>query len=136
MIGLSLALGRMQDKSLPIAFAQVARYANPSNSAGAILLALLLEDDDRPTDALDILHAIDPADPFASQAEAAEIRLLIDTKRHQEALRRAEDIIAARPGPDAYARLGVVHIEMKNYSDAAAAYARDSGPSAHLPALN
>ena len=124
MIGLSLALGRMQNKSLPIAFAQVARYANPSNSSGAILLALLLEDDDRPTDALDLLHAIDPADPFASQAEDAEIRLLIDSNRHQEALRRAEEIIAARSGPDAFARLGVVQIEMKNYQAAADAYAR------------
>src|SRR5207342_2737616 len=56
MVGLSLALGRMQDRGLPIAFAQVGRYANPKNSGGAILLALLLEDDDRPTDALDILH--------------------------------------------------------------------------------
>ena len=124
MIGLSLALGRMQDKSLPIAFAQVARYANPANSAGAILLALLLEDDDRPTDALDILHAIDPGDPFASQAEDAEVRLLIDTNRQPEALRRAQEIIAAKPGPDAFARLGVVNIEMKNYPAAADAYGR------------
>jgi tetratricopeptide (TPR) repeat protein len=124
MIGLSLALGRMQNKALPIAFAQVARYANPDNSAGALLLALLLDDDQRPTDALDILHGIDPADPFASQAGDAEIRILIDTGRHQEALRRAQDIIAARPGPDAFARLGVVHIEMKNYPAAAEAYGR------------
>lgn len=133
MIGLSLALGRMQDKGLPIAFAQVARYANPSDSAGAILLALLLEDDDRPTDALDILHAIDPADPFASQAEDAEIRMLIDTNRKPEALRRAQEIIAARPGPDAFARLGVVQVEMKNYPAAADAYGRALQASASTP---
>jgi tetratricopeptide (TPR) repeat protein len=124
MVGLSLALGRLQDKALPIAFAQVARYANPSNSAGGILLALLLEDDDRPTDALDILHAVDPADPFASQALDAEIRMLIDSGRQPEALRRAEHAIAIRPGADAFARLGVVHIEMKNFSAAADAYGR------------
>jgi tetratricopeptide (TPR) repeat protein len=124
MIGLSLALGRMQNKALPIAFAQVARYANSGNSAGALLLALLLDDDQRPTDALDILHGIDPADPFASQAGDAEIRILIDTGRHQEALRRAQEIIAARLSPDAFARLGVVHIEMKNYPAAADAYGR------------
>ena len=124
MVGMSLALGRLRDKGLPISFAQVARYANPQNSAGAILLALLLEDDDRPTDALDILRGIDPSDPFASQAEDAEIRLLIGSGRHKEALRRAEEIIAARPGPDAYARLGVVHVEAKNYAAAADAYGR------------
>jgi tetratricopeptide (TPR) repeat protein len=124
MVGLSLALGRLQDKGLPIAFAQVARYADSSNSAGGILLALLLEDDGRPTDALDILHAIDPADPFASQAQDAEIRMLIDSDRHKEALRRAEEIIAARPGPDGFARMGVVHVEMKDFPAAADAYAR------------
>jgi len=124
MVGMALALGRLQDRGLPIAFAQVARYANPDNSSGAILLALLLEDDGRPTDALDILRGIDPADPFASQAEDAEIRMLIDSGRQQEALRRAQEIIAARPGPDAYARLGVVQVEAKNFAAAAEAYGR------------
>jgi tetratricopeptide (TPR) repeat protein len=138
MVGLSLALGRLQDRSLPIAFAQIARYANPSNSAGAILLALLLEDDERPTDALDILHEIDTDDPFANQAEDAEIRLLIDSNRHAEALRRAQEIVAERPGPDAFARLGVVHIEMKNFSAAADAYGRaiqlsETAPSSDEP---
>lgn len=138
MIGLSLALERLQDSALPVAFAQVARYANPANSAGAILLALLLEDDDRPTDALDILHNVDAADPFAAQAEDAEVRLLIDTNRHAEALRRAQEIVAARPGPDAFARLGVAHIEMKNYSASADAYARaiqlaETAPSSDEP---
>jgi tetratricopeptide (TPR) repeat protein len=134
MIGLSLALGRMQDKGLPIAFAQVARYANPTNSAGAILLALLLEDDDRPTDALDILYAINPTDPFASEAEDAEIRMLIDSGRQQEALRRAQEIIAARPGSDAFARVGVVQIELKNYQAAADAYGKALQLAATSPA--
>ncbi len=124
MVGLSLSLGRLQNKALPIAFAQVARYADPHNSAGAILLALLLEDDDRPTDALDILHGIDPSDPFASQAADTEVRILIDSGREPEALRRAQEIIAANPGPDAFSRLGVVHIEMENFPAAADAYAR------------
>ena len=88
------------------------------------MLALLLEDDDRPTDALDILHGIDPGDPFANQAEDAEVRLLLATNRQAEALRRAQEIVAARPGPDSYARLGVVHIEMKNYAAAAEEYGR------------
>jgi tetratricopeptide (TPR) repeat protein len=124
MVGLSLALGRLQNKGLPIALSQVARYADPQNSAGAILLALLLEDDDRPTDAIDILRSIDPADPFGNQAADSEIRILVDSGRHAEALRRAQEIIAAKPGPDAFARLGVVHVEMKNFSAAADAYAR------------
>jgi tetratricopeptide (TPR) repeat protein len=124
MLGMALSLGRLQDKGLPIAFAQVARYANPQNSAGAILLALLLEEDGRPTDALDILHAIDGSDPFASQANDAEIRMLIDSGREREALRRADEIAASRPDADALSRLGVVHVEMKNFAAAADAYGR------------
>lgn len=133
MVGMSLALNRLTDKGLPIAFSQVARYANPQNSAGAIVLALLLEDDDRPTDALDILHAIDPSDPFAPQAEDAEVRMLIDSGRKQEALKRAEEIVARRPGPDAFARLGVVHIEMENFAAAADAYGKALQWSANAP---
>ena len=124
MVGLSLALGRLQDKALPIAFAQVARYANPRNSAGVILLALLLEDDGRPTDALEVLHAMDPADPFASQAEDTAVRILLNSGRQAEALQRASQFAAARPGPDAYARLGVVHVEMNNFAAAADTYGR------------
>jgi tetratricopeptide (TPR) repeat protein len=124
MVGMALALGRMTDKGLPIAFAQVGRYANPQNSGGSLLLALLLEDDDRPTDALDILRAIDPADPFANQAADAEIRLLVDSNRHEEALRRAQELVATRQSPDAFARLGVVYVEMENYTAAADAYGR------------
>ena len=124
MVGMALALGRMTDKGLPIAFAQVGRYANPQNSGGSLLLALLLEDDDRPTDALDILRSIDSADPFANQAADAEIRLLVDSNRHEEALRRAQELVAARQSPDAFARLGVVYVEMENYTAAADAYGR------------
>ena len=124
MLGMALALGRLQDKSLPIAFAQVARYASPRNSAGALLLAVLLDEDGRRTDALDVLHAVNPADPFASQSQDAEVRMLIDSGRQKEALQRAEEILAARPGPDAFARLGVVQLEMKNYAAAADAYGR------------
>ena len=133
MIGLSMALGRMQDKGLPIAFAQVARYANPTNTAGSILLALLLEEDDRTTDALDLLYAINPSDPSASQAEDAEIRMLINSNRQQEALRRAQQIIAANPGPDAFSRLGIVQSELKNYPAAADAYGRALQLAASAP---
>jgi tetratricopeptide (TPR) repeat protein len=136
MIGMSLALGRMTDKGLPIAFAQVARYANPQNSAGALLLALLLEDDDRPTDALDILHAIDPADPFANQAADAEVRMLVDSNRQPEALRRAQELVAARPGPDAFARLGVVYVETENYAAAADAYGQALQAAATSPSTD
>lgn len=133
VLGLSAALGRMEDKGVPIAFAQVARYADPQNSAAAILLALLLEDDGRVTDALDVLRSIDERDPFANQAEDAEIRMLIGSDRKAEALRRAQEIVAARPGPDAFARLATVHIEMDQFGPAAAVYAQAIAAAARAP---
>lgn len=124
LIGLSLALNRLEDKGLSIAFAQVARHANPGNSAASMLLALMLEQDGRAPDALDILRSIDPADPFANQALDAEIRLLIDSKREAEALQRAHQIATARPSADAFARLGVVYVEANRFAEAADAYGR------------
>ena len=131
MIGMSLALGRLSDRSLPIAFAQLARFANPQNSAGAILLALLLDDEGRTADALDVLRTVDIGDAFAGQAEDAQIRMLIDNGREREALQLAQRIVAERPSPDAYARLGVVHVELKNFAAAADAYGRAIHASAN-----
>jgi tetratricopeptide (TPR) repeat protein len=122
LLGLAIALSRMQDKGLPIAFAQVARYADPDNSAAAVLLALMMEDDGRVNDGLMVLRTIRPDDPFASQALDAEIRMLVDSRREEEALRRAREVVASNPSSDSFARLAVVHVEMEKYTEAAEAY--------------
>ena len=122
LLGLAIALNRMQDKGLPIAFAQVARYADPDNSAATVLLALMMEDDGRVNDGLMVLRTIRPDDPFASQALDAEVRMLIDSRREEEALRRAREVVSSNPGSDSFARLAVVHVEMEKYTEAAEAY--------------
>jgi tetratricopeptide (TPR) repeat protein len=124
LLGLSLALNRMQDKSLAVAMAQVARHANPDNSAASLLLGLLLDDAGRPDDALRALRAIDSGNAFASQGEDAEIRILLGDKRAQEALRRAQQVASAYPSADAYSRLGSVQSELGDHSGAADSYAR------------
>jgi tetratricopeptide (TPR) repeat protein len=122
LLGLALALNKLQDKSLPIALAQIARYANPSNGAGTLLLGLLLDAGDRGGDALALLRTIPVGDPFANQAADAEIRILNDLGREEEALARARQLVAAAPSADSYSRLGSVLTERERFAEAADAY--------------
>ncbi len=124
LLGLALALTKMQNKSLPISLAQVARYADSSNSAGTLLLALLLDDGDRSGDSLALLRGISPTDPFAAQAEDAEVRILNAAGRGDEALARAQAFAAAAPSADSYSRLGAALTERERFAEAAAVYGR------------
>jgi Flp pilus assembly protein TadD len=122
LLGLALALNKLQDKSLPISLAQVAHYANPSNSAGTLLLALLLDGGDRGDDALAMLRTIAPGEPFANQAEDAEIRILTASGREEEALARARQFAASAPSVDSFSRLGASLTERDRFAEAADAY--------------
>jgi tetratricopeptide (TPR) repeat protein len=122
LLGLALALNKMPDKSLPIGLAQIARYTNPDNSAGTLLLALLLDAGGRQSDAIAMLGTIDAAAPFASQAQDAEVRILNGQGNHEQALARARAFVAARPNADSYSRLGAALTEREQFAEAAAAY--------------
>ncbi|MEO7815046.1 MAG: tetratricopeptide repeat protein [Sphingomicrobium sp.] len=124
LLGLSLALSKMQDKSLPVSIAQVARFANPSNSAGTLLLALLLDADNRDDAALAMLRTLGPNDPFTSQAGDAEVRILNASGRKDEALARAKAFGAAAPSADSFSRLGAALSEREQYEESADAYGR------------
>ena len=124
LLGLGLALNKMQDKSLPISLAQIARYANPDNPAGTLLLALLLDAGDRDGDALALLRTIEPGQPFSAQAQDAEVRILTGMGSRDEALTRARAFVAAIPNADAYSRLGAALVEREQYTEAAEAYAQ------------
>ncbi|MCY7280636.1 MAG: tetratricopeptide repeat protein [Sphingomonas bacterium] len=124
LLGLSLALNKMQDKSLPISLAQIAHYANPDNPAGTLLLALLLDAGNRDADALATLRTIAPGEPFAAQAQDAEVRILTAMKQRDEALARARAFVSATPNADAYSRLGSALVEREQFTEAADAYGR------------
>ncbi len=47
LLGLAVDLNRLNNRALPVGMVQVARYADPQNSAAAVLLALLFESQDR-----------------------------------------------------------------------------------------
>lgn len=122
LLALSLALNKMSDKTLPISLAQIARYANPDNVAGTLLLALLLDAGDRQLDALKVLRTIRPGSAFAAQAQDAEVRILNGLDRTAEALARARAFVAVRPSVDAFSRLGAALIESERFAEAAEAY--------------
>ena len=133
LLGLSLALNKLQDKSLPISLAQIALHANPDNQAGTLLLALLLDAGNRDGDALALLRTVQPGQPFATQAQDAEVRILTGMGRRDEALGRARAFAAATPNADAFSRLGATLIEREAFDEAADAYARALALSATGP---
>ena len=124
LLGLTFALNKLRDKSLPISLAQIALYANPDNPAGTLLLALSLDAGDRNDDALALLRTVRPSQPFAAQAQDAEVRILTGMGRGDEALARARAFATANPNADAYARLGAALIEREAFGEAAEAYGR------------
>ena len=123
LTALAIDLSRDESKALPIALTQVARHADPANSESKILLALLLDDDDRGADALALLSTVPADDLMAGEALDVETRLLSDRKQYELALRRA-GAVAALPsaGPQDYARVANILGDMDRHAEAAAAY--------------
>ena len=125
LLGLAVDLNRLNNRALPIGMVQVARHADPQNSAASVLLALLLESQDRSNEALRTLALVPATDPLAPQARDAAARILIDSKRVQEAFAMARQAAAAPgAGVSDFARLGDVLQEMEQYHQAADAYGR------------
>ena len=123
LVALAVDLGRDDNKALPIALTQVARHAYPGNSEATILLALLLDGDDRPDDALALLRGVAPDDLLAGEALDLETRLLSDKGDEAGALRRAQDAAASpHAGPQDYARMANVLGDMDRHVEAATAY--------------
>ena len=125
LVVLAAEVNRLHNESLPVPFAQVARYAAPENSAAAILLGLMLDRDERTNDALAALRSVPANDPLAPQARDAEVRVLVGADRDDEALQAAQRAIAGGLNDVSdYARLGDVYAAMKRSNEAAAAYGR------------
>jgi tetratricopeptide (TPR) repeat protein len=123
LLGLAVDLNRMENRTLPVGMAQVARYADPHNSAASVLLGLLLDANDRSAEALAVLASIPPQDALASQARDAASRILTDEKRYGEALAMAQSAVVPQDrGVGDWARLGDVYESMKRHDAAADAY--------------
>ena len=123
LLALAIELSRDDNKALPIALTQVARHANPANSEGTILLALLQDGDGRPDDALALLGRVPANDLLVGEALDVETRILGDKGDYQRALGRAQLAVQApEAGPHDYGRLANVLGDMERHTEAAAAY--------------
>ncbi|MES2326836.1 MAG: tetratricopeptide repeat protein [Pseudomonadota bacterium] len=118
-------LMRVQPGSPPIGLVQVARYANPQNSAATVVLALLLAKQQRSDEAMALLRAIPANDAMMPQVRDVEAQILREGKKFNEAYQLAATA-AASPTADFadFSRLGDVLQSMKRHSEAADAYGR------------
>src|SRR4029079_15088304 len=132
-------LARLQRAAPPVGLVQVARYANPQNSSATILLAVLLDAQDRSDEALTVLRAIPQGDALISEVRDTQARILSQDKRFNEAYAIAASAAAAQGATASdFSRLGDVLSAMKRNNEAADAYGRAiamtqaSGPKADL----
>lgn len=125
MVSMAVELNRLRNPTLPIAFAQVARYSAPGNSSASVVLGVLLSTRDRVNDAVVVLRTVPANDLLSAQARDAEVRALARAERNDEALAVAQRA-AASPDADVsdFARLGDALSTMERFDDAAAAYGR------------
>jgi tetratricopeptide (TPR) repeat protein len=121
----STDLARLQRSAPPIGLVQVARYANPQNTAATALLALLLSGQNRTDEALALLRSVPANDALISQVRDVQTRILTDAKRLNEAWQVAAAAVGA-PGAEVsdYTRLGDVLQAMGRHAEAADAYGK------------
>jgi tetratricopeptide (TPR) repeat protein len=125
VLALAVDLSRSDNQDLPVELAHIAHYSAPENASTAILLGLLLDQDDRLDAALAAYRSIDDSNVLASQARDAEAQALSEAKRFDEALAVAQRAAGAKDATSVdFARLGDVLDAMKRHAEAADAYGR------------
>jgi tetratricopeptide (TPR) repeat protein len=118
-------LARLQRSAPPVSLVRVARYIDPQNSSTTLLLALLLDAQERSDEALALLRGISQGDALISEARDIQARILADKKRFDEAYAVAASATAApEPSINDWSRLGDVLQAMKRDALAADAYGR------------
>lgn len=131
LVGLAIGLNREEAGELPIALAQVARFAAPGNSEAILVLGLLLDQANRPDDALAAFQTVAPNDVLASQALDARVRTLLAAERNEEALNVARAAAAdCKADAGDLSRLGDVYDALDRHAEAADAYLRAMNASA------
>jgi tetratricopeptide (TPR) repeat protein len=118
-------IARLQRAPPPLSLVQVARFIDPQNSSTTLLLALLLDNQDRSREALALLSGIRADDALISEARDIQARILSDQKRYNEAYAIAAAATAeSEPSVNDWSRLGDVLQAMNRDALAADAYGR------------
>ena len=118
-------LARLQRGAAPIGLVQVARYADPQNSSAAMLLALLLDAQQRHDEAIALLRTVPRDDALISVVRDVQVDILGDENRFNEAYAIAAPAASGRDaGVNDFARLGGLFEAMGRHHEAADAYGR------------
>ena len=118
-------LSRMNNRELPLGMVQISRFADPANGDAAVLLALILEEEDRTEDALAVLRSVGGTDPLRSTVLDTRVRILGDSGRRDEAIALARAAVARDgAGVDDWARLGDMLQDSDRHGEAVDAYAQ------------
>jgi tetratricopeptide (TPR) repeat protein len=125
LVVLSGELERLQNETMPVTLAQIARFTAPENSSATITLGLMLDRHDRPDDAIATFRSVPSSDGLASRARDAEVRTLVGANRKDEAVQVAQRAIGeGMASITDYARLGDAYEAVDKHAEAAAAYGR------------
>ena len=123
LLRMAIDLNQLNNRDVPVALAQIARFAAPGNDGAAVLLGVLLDSRGRAGDALATLRSVRPQSALAAQARDVEVRVLTEMGRSEEALAIAH-AAAMSPGAGVSdnARLGDTFSALQRHGEAAAAY--------------
>lgn len=124
-VRLAADVGRDHFSEAGMLLARVSTFLAPENAETWLVTADMLAGDGKPAAALRAVEQIPPDDPFADQAAALRISLLLELDRKAEALGIAQ-ALASRPGASGtdWAQLGDVLNAADQKAEAAKAYGK------------
>ena len=116
-------VGRQNNRDTALALGQLGLYLRPDFPPLQILVADMLENDDRFEDAIRVYQAIDAKDPLAVSARLGVARNLDRLDRFDEAQATLRQLAAEHPDdPEPYGELGDLLRRHDRFADAAVAY--------------
>ena len=125
LTAVAMDLRRGNERALPFALIQVARFAAPDRADSAIVAGLLHVAAKRLDDGLVAFRQVRDDSPFVGTARDAEVRALLDADRKSEALARALAFVANGDSlADDHARVGDVLSAMDREAEAATSFGR------------
>ncbi len=123
LVAFAAEISRLRQSPPPVGLVQVARYADPQNSAAISLLAILLDESKRSSEALALLAGVPQTDPLISEVRDVQIRILTSAKQYNQAYAIAAGAVRDTSASAAdYSRLGDVLESMDRHGEAADAF--------------
>ena len=123
LYGLGAAGSRQDDDVAALIYLRLSLYLRPLSDLTAVTLAALFERMKQPDQAIAAYERVPATSPFKEDADIQAALLLDGEGKSEEALKRMDEIVAARPGDvEALSSLAGLQRSAKKYAEAAATY--------------